>query len=43
MVENKLRREMGWDQDQFYQHDVSAQKIIEKDIEEYLLKNDAKK
>ena len=43
MIENKLRREMGWDQDQFFQHDVSAQNILEKDIEDYLLKNDARK
>ena len=42
MIENKLRRELGWNEHQFSEYGVSAAEILETDVEDYILKNGAR-
>ena len=42
MVESRVRKHIGWDENKFLKHDVSATSILEKEMEEYLFKNDAR-
>ena len=43
MVEAKVRKQIGWDENKFLKHDVSATSILDKEMEDYLFNNDAKK
>lgn len=42
MVESRIRKQIGFDENKFLKKDVSATSILEKEMEEYLFKNDAR-
>ena len=38
-----MRKDIGWDEHKFLKQDVSATSILDKDVEDYLFKNEARK